>query len=289
MQRKRLGRGVIVLGMHRSGTSAVTGVIDALGLRACRPDDRMPPRKWNARGNFESLSLTNFDERLLNQLGGTWFAPPSLSPGWEQGVELVPYLAEAESRFAHAHPSDEWVWKDPRACVLLPFWDRVLGDTPRIVVLRNPLESAASLEARNRMPRELALSLAERSVHSAFRDSAGRGVMVTLYDELLEDPAAWCRRTAGFLEGLGLHLPKPLAIAEVESFLDSALRHHREADTLGPGTGATDGLRRLWEWALGMRGAHDTLSIAGLPDESPETDQRLRAALAGYTSDRPPE
>src|SRR5207245_11025700 len=123
---------------------------------------------WNARGNFESRSLTHFDERLLNALGGAWYAPPDLHDGWAADPRLARYRDEAALLFADAHPSGRWVWKDPRACVLMPFWDLVIGPGhPRIVVLRNPPDSAASLNARNGMPVELALSLAERSLHPA--------------------------------------------------------------------------------------------------------------------------
>jgi hypothetical protein len=272
-----LGRGIVVLGMHRSGTSAVTGVIDALGLPACRSDDRWPAHEWNARGNYESRSLSLFDERLLNHLGGAWWAPPALRAGWAKGRSLLDLRAEAARVFADAYPYRHWVWKDPRACVLMPFWDLVLGpDMPRIVVLRNPLESAASLERRNRMPRELALALVERSLRSAIRDSAGRPVVVTAYDELFRDLDGWCRRVAEFIRSNGLAMPGPLAVDRAQGFLDAELRHHHEAD-LVPESGVPAGLRRLWTWALKRIGAHDSLSIAGLPRESADTEAVLQA------------
>jgi hypothetical protein len=272
-----LGRGIVVLGMHRSGTSAVTGVIDALGLPACRPDDRMPVRRWNARGNYESRSLSRFDERLLSHLGGAWWAPPTLREGWAENGSLLGFRAEAAGQFADAHPFQNWVWKDPRACVLMPFWDLVLGpDMPRIVVLRNPLESAASLESRNRMPRELALALAERSLHSAIRDSAGRPVLVTAYDELFDDLRGWCHRVAEFIRTNGLAMPGPLAVKRAQGFLDAELRHHLEVD-FGPESGGSEGLRRLWTWARERIGAHAALSIEGLPNESLETEALLHA------------
>lgn len=275
----------MVLGMHRSGTSAVTGMLDALGLRACIEADRFPIRRWNARGNFESQSLSTFDERLLNHLGGGWFAPPDLAPGWETKPELGSFRAEASELFAAAHPFDPWVWKDPRACVLLPFWDSILGpDMPRIVVLRNPLESAASLEARNRMPREVALSIAERSLRCALRDSAGRPVFVTAYDSVFEDTDAWCRTVATFLGSAGVPLPEPLAIANARQFLDPELRHHRSQSTVDAGSGATENLRMLWAWSCQRLGVHDSLSIAGLPEESPETSERLEVALREFPS-----
>jgi len=284
-----LGHGVVVLGMHRSGTSAVTGMIDALGLPACRPEDRMPARRWNARGNYESRSLSLFDERLLNDLGGAWWAPPDLHHGWADDSRLVGMRTEAARLFAAAHPFENWVWKDPRACVLMQFWDLVLGaDMPRILVLRNPLESAASLESRNRMPRDLSLALAERSLRAAFRDSAGRPVLVTAYDELFADVEDWCRRVVEFIRSTGVAMPAVPRIDRAQAFLDAGLRHHHDAD-FGPGGDAPKGLHDLWSWARERIGAHPALSIEGLPLESPETEALLRASRATQAPGQPAE
>jgi len=283
MEQSGVARGVVVLGMHRSGTSAVTGVIDALGLPACRAEDRFPPRKWNARGNFESRSLTLFDEQLLNFLGGTWWAPPMPPKGWADRLALEGWRITAEYLFGVAHPTRAWVWKDPRACVLMPFWDRVLRSDPlRIVVLRNPLESAASLNARDGMELDHALALAERSLRVSLRDSAGRAVMITSYDELLDDLDEWCRRAASFINGRGLQLPDPIRVDDARSLLDDSLRHHREHADLSSAAGASAALGRLWNWAMERRGAHEALSVRGLPRESPATAARLKAALSDF-------
>ena len=277
VEERPLGHGVVVLGMHRSGTSAVTGMIDALGLPACRPEDRMPARRWNARGNYESRSLSLFDERLLNDLGGAWWAPPDLHEGWADDSSLVDLRTEAARLFADAHPFENWVWKDPRACVLMQFWDLVLGgDMPRIVVLRNPLESAASLASRNHMTRELALALAERSLRSAIHDSEGRPVLITAYDELMDDVDGWCRRTTEFIRSNGVAIPSSPPTDVAREFLEPGLRHHRQPE-LGSESRAPEGLLRLWVWARERTGTHQALSIDNLPVESATTEALFQA------------
>ena len=271
-----IGRGVVVLGTHRSGTSAITGAIDALGLPACRADDRFPIRQWNARGNFESASVSMFDEHLLALLGGRWFAPPHLDRRWASSEKLDSWRVLAAQLFAAAHPTPTWVWKDPRACVLMPFWDLVLGaDTPRVVVLRDPMESAASLAARDGMPVEHGLALVERNLRSAFRDSAGRPVFVTAYEEALQAPHEWGRLAGAFIRAQSLPLQEPLRLGAVAGALTDELRHQRapESRPLPPG------LQRLWAWAWDRRGPHPSLSIAGLPRESQTTGPTLLAAL----------
>ena len=275
-----LGSGLIVLGSHRTGTSGITGAIDAIGVQACRPEERIPASRWNERGFFESSRLSKFDEMLLGRLGGAWWAPPKPAPGWAETSEFEDLRTEAALLFAAAHPYRQWVWKDPRACVLMPFWDRVFGASmPRLIVLRDPLASAASLVARSHLSHDLALAIGERSLRSALRDSSGRPVLVTSYEDALADPTAWCSRVVAFLRQVGLTIAEPSAFDRAREFLDPALRHHH-ASTAASDATVPDGLRRLWEWAHSRRGQHAELSTAGLPDESPETDARISAAVS---------
>ena len=63
-------RAVLVLGMHRSGTSAIGGVLDALGLEA--PKTPLPANDFNMRGYWESAPLIKLHERLLNSADSSW-------------------------------------------------------------------------------------------------------------------------------------------------------------------------------------------------------------------------
>lgn len=278
----RSWHGVVVLGSHRSGTSAVTGVINSLGLPACRADDRFELRPWNARGNFESASISAFDDALLRLLGGQWWAPPLPGPGWAESIALDQVRANAALVFANAHPAGRWVWKDPRACVLMQFWDLVFEyETPRIVVLRSPDACAASLARRNLMPLHIALAMTERNLRTALRDSAGKPVWITAYDELLDDTAAWCRKAASLVRIAGESLDEPLPINKAEAFLDSSLRHHRDRPADEDST-APAGVQRLWVWAMERSGLHESFSIEGLPDESADTAPAIADALRTF-------
>ena len=278
MQRPGLGRGLIVVGPHRSGTSAVTGALEALGLHACRQDDRFPPSAWNERGYYESRSLAILDETLLHHLGGAWWAPPDPGPNWARDEGFGALRLEAARLFGEAHSFDQWVWKDPRACVLLPFWDLVLGaDMPRLIVLREPEAIAASLEARNQMPREFAIALVERSLRLALRDSAERPVMITAYEDALADADAWCRQVVAFMHQVGLSTAEPTSFDGALDLLDPGLRHHRPESERNRSAGW------LWQWAYERRGIHPSLAIHGLPDEAPETDANIRLAALTFT------
>jgi len=70
---------IIVLGMHRSGTSAVAGTLTKLGGRS--PKNLMPATKGNARGYFESVPLMQFHEQLLQSAGSAWNDWRAFNPG----------------------------------------------------------------------------------------------------------------------------------------------------------------------------------------------------------------
>ena len=72
--------GVLVLGMHRSGTSALTRVLNLLGLDAGR-DVLMGASESNPTGHWEVERLTSFNDRLLDDRGGRWSAPPVCRSG----------------------------------------------------------------------------------------------------------------------------------------------------------------------------------------------------------------
>ena len=75
------GPWIVVIGMHRSGTSALTGVLGGLGLALPQPSDRWEPLPSNPE-HFESASMVWFDEHLIEVLEGNWDAPPPMPAGW---------------------------------------------------------------------------------------------------------------------------------------------------------------------------------------------------------------
>lgn len=195
--------GVVVLGMHRSGTSVATRLLTLAGLQAARGSDDVAGDRWNPDGYFESRSLMDFNDRVLRTLGATWDAPPPPDAFGSAEHALLRLEQEANQTFAEAFPSDSWVWKDPRACVLLPFWDRVIGRRPSILVYRHPLEVAASLEARNGIELHHALALWERHNRQALAALVDRPAHVESYADLRLDPVAWSGRVRTFLVDCG--------------------------------------------------------------------------------------
>lgn len=218
---------VLVIGMHRSGTSAVTGMLSQLGLNSPRADDRIAASQWNERGNGESKSLVQFNNRVLGELQGSWSAPPKLSPAWESDGSLDQLKSEADTAFASAAGAWPFAWKDPRNCVLMPFWSSVIGP-PRaaIFVYREPLEVAGSLMARNRFSLTHGLALWERYVRAAATNLVGLPTIAVEFSRVLNEASAWCHELVEFLATVDISIePQRAAIAAGSS--ESSLVHQR--------------------------------------------------------------
>jgi hypothetical protein len=222
---------VVVVGMHRSGTSAITQLLELAGLEAAPEDDELPRTKWNARGNREFRSLTEFNNRILEALGGRWDSPPPLPPGWERAEVLRTFDDDARTAFAQL-PSGA-VWKDPRLSLVLPFWEQALDRTFAVVlVLRHPAEVADSLRRRNKFPPALGLALWERYVRVALGSLSGHRVLVARYDDALTDPIAFVTQAREVLGSFGVELGDVAPTATIRETADPTLRHATRA----PGT-----------------------------------------------------
>jgi hypothetical protein len=267
--------GVVVLGMHRSGTSLVTRLVNLLGLAVCREQDLLVGHKANARGHWESRSLLDLNDRLLDELGGAWFCPPPVGP--EQLSRLLDrHGSEALAMLRHAHPQRPWVWKDPRTCLLLPFWSAILPRrTAYVLVVRHPLEVSDSLVRRDGFAPSLSLALWERYNRQAMLGAAGRPMMVCTYDEVLNDPVDWCERLVAFLREVG---SSALAVDRTVAggFATHGLRNSEQSWTqLRPGP-LISAQQAALAAAASVPTTHTSYLPPELPAETPDTEAIFR-------------
>ena len=171
---------ILVLGMHRSGTSALTGMLHHLGVAL--GGNLMPASPDNPRGYWEHADIVAAHEQILAGLGSDWDDIRALPEGFEHSETA----AEGRRKLAAILGRDFdgaalWGLKDPRLCRLMPLWSMLLDAeriAPRyILAVRHPLDVAASLDARDGISpaRALLLWLATCSTRSGRRAaSAGR-------------------------------------------------------------------------------------------------------------------
>lgn len=149
---------VLVLGAHRSGTSAVTGLLArAAGLRL---GDVMPASPANPRGYFESTGVVRAHNRLLDAMDRDWTCPPS----WFDPDEVVlDGLAEEVSELASG--VTPWGVKDPRLLFLLPVWPRLLDRVRFVGVIRDHEQVVRSMVARDGIDPGIADGIALAHLH----------------------------------------------------------------------------------------------------------------------------
>ncbi|MCF7831353.1 MAG: hypothetical protein K9M36_00490 [Candidatus Pacebacteria bacterium] len=140
----------IVLGMHRSGTSLVSGILSKLGVFLGREEDMLSQTVENPYGYFENNKVMSINDDILSVFGGTWDTIPILQYGWQKDVRLNSIRDRIES-FIHDMQSQKAVWgiKDPRMPITLPLWQEYLPEnTCYIITYRNPIEIIYSLQKR---------------------------------------------------------------------------------------------------------------------------------------------
>ena len=214
-------------------------------LRVCSipgcdlPKTLIGANKSNETGHWESEAIARFNDRLLASAGSTWDDWLAFNPGWFSSPKALQFHEEAlgvlDEEFGN---SRFFVLKDPRICRLAPFWMNVLaaqGAVPRILLpVRNPMEVARSLAARNGFEPALGQLLWLRHVLEAEHATRGRSRFFTSYDGFLKN---WASITVEASEVLEVSWPcQPARIeANVATFLDKKYRHHEEAvtDTIG--------------------------------------------------------
>jgi hypothetical protein len=268
---------VFVLGMHRSGTSAVTRLISLLGLHTPPDEDLVQPSAKNPTGYWESESLVAFNERLLWAVDCDISCPIVLAPGWEHDARLDRLRADAPSAVRAVFPSEPWVWKDPRHCLAFAFWRSALAIDPVVVLVnRNPLEiTASALRVRGEQGKIYALALWERYLRQGLAQITGLPVLVADYPDVLSAPLAWCTQAHAFLEDAGVpaHAHRD---ADVLEFIDTELRHTEfTRDTFLADADVSEAQRRLFLVLEELKGAHQRFATPDLPDETPTTEALL--------------
>jgi hypothetical protein len=256
------------VGMHRSGTSAATRLVNMLGPATCAPGE-MVRGPWNPSGHFESRTLMHLNNALLTQMGRSWWYPPPAGDGYDAvAARITTTRSQARRAFRRVHGQVPWVWKDPRTSVLLPYWRTVLGSRlASVVVVRNPLEVAVSMERRHGVPVSFSVALWERYNRLILSHSRGMPVLVTRYADLVEDPAGWSAQARSFLAGLGMPL-EPTAgddVGSAQDFVDPELRHstHSRRDLVAAGTAALD----VYDALEAVVGPSDSFVPPALPAE----------------------
>ena len=224
---------VLVLGMHRSGTSALARGLRCLGVAL--GDALLGAHPCNPRGFFEDVDFWACNKALLSAVGLLWHDAVPIDPAallhLAQGESGSQALALLRDKLA---PHACLGLKDPRLSRLLPFWRplwHVGGLRPHCLLsLRHPASVAHSLARRDGMEASHACALWLWHLLDAIEGSCGLPCLVVDYNTLLADPKRQIRRAGGFL---GRSVDTAALEEFCSDFLDDSLCHHR-AGIAGP-------------------------------------------------------
>lgn len=222
---------IIVLGMHRSGTSALTRGLSTMGVALS--DDLHPAGPDNPTGFWEDSDVIAINNQILGLLGSAYdrlgvidanvFELAEIQKIYETAKELVTRKTASTSM---------WGIKDPRITRLLPFWQKLLDElgfeVGYVIALRNPLNVAASLTARNQIAPVKSYILWLEHMLQAVACTHSENRLIVGYDDLLSDPDKQLLRISNALH---LQAPAPEELSRyAQEFLDTNLRHGQHDD-----------------------------------------------------------
>lgn len=267
-RRKASRVALVVLGMHRSGTSALAGTLTLLGCDG--PATPMKATPDNAKGYFEPAPLYPLHSKLLESAASSWDDWLPIGESWMNSVRAEEFQARAATLIEEQFGTSRlFVLKDPRICRLVPFWAKVfddLGIAPGYVLThRNPLEVARSLNARDGMEVEVALLIWLRYVLGAEAATRGKRRCFTSYAELM---TSWNHVGQKIEAALKVSLPRlsPQVADELDAFLSAELRHQ----TVPADKALTDARTTGWvqtvfaileKWVAGGEAAEDYATL----------------------------
>ncbi len=254
----------LVLGMHRSGTSAVTQLLALAGTQL--PANVMAGDEHNEKGYFEPWKIAVLNDERLRAGGGAWddiFAFPfrPLPAGEERA-----WTDRARDLIRDEYgPVPYPLLKDPRVTVLMPLWRAAfneMGVGMRCVIpVRGPLAVAGSLARRNGFPAEKSVLLWTAYMLAAEAYSRDLPRAFVGYDALLAD---WRAETGRIEAALGAPLPAltPHAEKAIDRFLTPELRHNT-------GGGELAALGWAGELAAPVQAWFEAAAAGEQPDRAP--------------------
>jgi hypothetical protein len=217
---------VCTLGMHRSGTSLVSRMLNLLGVHLGPDEPISRTGTDNPKGYWEHDSIVAINDEILARFGGRWDEPPRLPSAWPREARLEDLREKARRLLAADFAAAPlWGWKDPRTCLTLPFWQDVVGPMRYVLCVRNPLAVVGSLSRRNAMSSEKVDLLWLGHVRASLALTDGHPRMLVFYEEILDDWRRELRRLAAFV-GRPEHADDPPLRDAVAAFVEAGMCHH---------------------------------------------------------------
>ncbi|MGZ3624661.1 MAG: sulfotransferase family protein, partial [Ktedonobacteraceae bacterium] len=217
---------IVVLGMHRSGTSAITRGLQVMGVEL--GDHLMPPIEGdNDKGFWEDVDINALNIEILRAINSDWCYLAAIDLGDLEILRKQGYfLRAAELLRQKASIAPIYGFKDPRMAKLLPFWKEVFThcqlDVVYVIALRNPRSVVRSLAKRNDIEEAQGYLLWLGHVIISLTGSANSKRVLVDYDRLMQAPDRELIRVA---KCAGLEIDSTDLQSYKNEYLDQSLRH----------------------------------------------------------------
>ena len=219
---------ILVVGMHRSGTSALARTISLLGARL--PSDLVGPNEGNPHGHWEPQLIVDLNDKMLADAGSDVYSIIDFSENWFMSPRVKDFTAQAVKILQASFGDDPFiVIKDPRVALLLPIWHQALAELNyrcvHVLPVRHPDVVADSLRRRH----------LKSIPYDAWKDPRGQAVWLRYtiaailktrqstrcfinYSSLIAD---WRSTTNQIAADLGIVWPRtgPAVEREIDAFL----------------------------------------------------------------------
>jgi hypothetical protein len=223
---------VVVLGMHRSGTSSAAGTLVRLGAAA--PQHLIAPNADNERGYWESRVIVDLNDAILAAGGSDWKDWRKFDVNKIDALEADALRARAKEALAEEFGDVGFaVMKDPRMCRLMPFWGPVFAEAKwsvrAVLPIRPPLEVSQSLQCRDGIGPAYGCLLWLRHVLDAEAETRGMARAFLDWPQFLGNGR---NALAQASEQLGVIWPYwcESALADIDRFVSTDLRRQRTSE-----------------------------------------------------------
>lgn len=224
---------LLILGMHRSGTSAASRIINMMGAYFAPPGMEIPAHSDNPKGFWERKDAMAINDQLLALQDCAW----NKVGGWRfENQPPVPYELQQRMQGLIDSLDDRGTWflKDPRMCLTLPSWLPALRRPVAVAVFRHPGEIALSLQTRNQMKLRYALALWEYYAVGLLNSTMRMPRISVQHTDLINRPVKTAEVLLAQLHRVGADALSMPAAEDIRGFIDKNLHRERSETKATP-------------------------------------------------------
>ncbi len=218
---------ICILGMHRSGTSMTTRLLNICGLPLGNEENLLNRScSENIKGHWENLDILHINEEILKLFGGNWNHPPKFPSNWQDDDRLQNLYKKAEKVVSELNSRLEiWGFKEPRTCLTLPFWQKVIPNMKYIIPVRHPRNVSMSLYKRDGIVLSDGIMLWITYFYYILQYTSDESRIFTFFDNYFINTEEELKKVCDFIDNSSVTCQDK---ERVKEFVSGDLRHNKE-------------------------------------------------------------